>query len=191
MQEGIDELLDRALAGDKTAENKLFSNLNARFLSITQHRICNPQKDGDEITRDAEDIVQETLEILYRNFKQVKFSAGFLQYAFGILRNKIGDYFRKKEREEVMKRPIEAGELVNGEQPEDIIDADELRELIIKVLTKTNFESQRIIYALMEGYSAGGMIGILGKIPRGTLDNKIYRIRKELKKLLLKERYYE
>jgi RNA polymerase sigma factor (sigma-70 family) len=191
MQEGISELLNRALTGDKTAENKLFSSLSARFLLIAQHRIGNPQKDSDEITRNAEDIVQETLEILFRDYKQVEFSAGFLQYAFGILRNKIGDYFRKKEREEVMNIPLEAGRFVNSEQLENVIDANELREFIIKSLVKLNFESQRIIYALMEGYSAGGMIGILGKIPRGTLDNKIYRVRKELKKLLLKEGYYE
>ena len=189
MQDNIKELLDLAISGDKSAANKLFSNLHARFLSIAQHRICNPQIDVNEIERNAEDIVQETLEIVFRNYKQVEYSAGFLQYAFGVLRNKIGDYFRKKEREETMKITSDVDEFADYEKLENTIDAIELRELIMGSLIKLSFDSQRIVLALMEGYTSGGIIGLLGNIPRGTLDSKIYRVRKELKKILRKGGY--
>jgi hypothetical protein len=47
----------------------------------------------------------------------------------------------------------------------------------------------------MEGYTAGGTTGsiikLLGNIPRGTLDSKLHRIRKKLKRILLKGGYDE
>ena len=183
------ELINSALSGDKLAENKLFTNLHARFLSVAQHRIWNPQKDSSEINRNAEDIVQETLEVIFKNYKQVKFSAGFLQYAFGVLRNKIGDYFRKQRKEDTVKIPLDGNDFSDDENLDNNIYASELRESILSSISKLGLESQKIILALMEGYTAGGMIGMLGNLPRGTLDSKLFRVRRQLKNLLKKGGY--
>ena len=195
MNNDIQGLFNSAIAGDKAAENKLFSDLHARFLSIAQHRICNPQIAADETKKNAEDIVQETLEIVFKNYKQIEYKSGFVQYAFGVLRNKVGDYFRKKERQEAMKVSYTEDEFADEENLTNNIEANELREFIISSLFKFSFESQRIVLTLLEGYTTSGTTGaiikLLGNIPRGTLDSKLHRIRKKLKKILIKRGYDE
>jgi DNA-directed RNA polymerase specialized sigma24 family protein len=86
----LDQLYDRCLQGDVRAEADLFQQLNVRFLSIAKRRI---QKDH------AEDVVQDTLKIVFDKYRQKQPEAGILVWSLTVLRNVIGNFYQAKERE--------------------------------------------------------------------------------------------
>jgi hypothetical protein len=76
------------------------------FAAVAKRRIRN------EV--DAEEIVQEALATVLEKSAAQEYEKSFLQWAFGVLRNKIGNYYQKRDR-----RIAHEGEL----------DADEMRTL--------------------------------------------------------------
>jgi RNA polymerase sigma factor (sigma-70 family) len=81
----INRLLHRAAGGDEDARNKLFQYLFVRFKIIAKRRIG---------TRDAEDIAQETCLTVLQKYQQETFTKSFEQWAYGVLKMKIGNYLQ-------------------------------------------------------------------------------------------------
>ena len=76
---------------------------------------------------DAEEVVQRTLQALIESSGRVRLETTPLQYAIGILRNKVRDYYRalrKPAMEELHEN------LRVSESPEDYVSMEELREAI-------------------------------------------------------------
>ena len=86
----INELHQEAVTGDKTAENRLFQYLSERFEQFAHHRIWNAE--------DAEDIAQEALALIAREYKSIGFQASFAAWAYKVLDNKILGYIKKKKQ---------------------------------------------------------------------------------------------
>lgn len=230
-QKGIQELLEVASGGDKAAENRLFSCLCARFLPVVRRRIWRPGTHPIELTKDADDIVQNALEAIRRNYERLESRSKFLPWAFIVLRNKIRDYMREIRRAEQrldsedgtnIAQPgnekdvaaleddiridrgrrratvgrVSVDELPDDRLPDDHIDVQILIDAIKKAAAKLGAESQRIILALLEGYSCGGggiagVIRLFDDVSRRTIDSKIHRCRKRLQAILKKEGYLD
>ncbi len=86
----LDTLSERSLAGDPRAESALFESLRVRFLPIAKRRV---QVDH------AEDLVQDTLKIVFDRYGERNEGQGILVWGLTVLRNVIGNYYQAKDRE--------------------------------------------------------------------------------------------
>ncbi len=86
----LDTLSERSLAGDPKAEAALFKSLRVRFLPIAKRRV---QVDH------AEDLVQDTLKIVFDRYGERNEGQGILVWGLTVLRNVIGNYYQAKTRE--------------------------------------------------------------------------------------------
>jgi RNA polymerase sigma factor (sigma-70 family) len=99
------QLLDKALQGDKASENEILSQLRVRFHYLAKRRI------GEA---DAEDIAQEACITVLEKYHTEMPPAGFEAWAYGVLRKKIGNYLQSRE----VRRRV----TVSGRQPDDVLD---------------------------------------------------------------------
>ncbi|PKK83178.1 MAG: hypothetical protein CVT49_09705 [candidate division Zixibacteria bacterium HGW-Zixibacteria-1] len=81
----LNDLVRRALAGDKEAENDIFRFLSVRF------RLFVRQKVGD--VEVADDIAQKACITILEKYKTEKFSVGFEAWAYGVLKMGVKNYF--------------------------------------------------------------------------------------------------
>jgi RNA polymerase sigma factor (sigma-70 family) len=182
---GISDLFSTGGGTVSTSPNpRLFSLLHARFLSVVQQRIWNPTMDPAEIRRDAQDIVQETFLTIAEKYQHMQPKPSFFPWAFGILRNKTGDYFRKRVRERSMQEHLHGLDPPSSEQTTDEVIGRELHQLLVDTLTRLPVDYQTILLALLEGFLTRDILGMFKNIPRGTFDNKLHRLRARLKELL-------
>ena len=82
----INFLYQTARNGDKQAEEQLFSVLAVRFGILANHRIWNEQ--------DAEDVVQNALAVVAREYKGTVISVSFAAWAYKVLDNRMLSYFK-------------------------------------------------------------------------------------------------
>ena len=85
----MEELLSRALKGERKAEEELFRTLRVRFVYLAKRRL------GSEI---AEDVAQEACAIVFEKYRNKDFAAGFEAWAHQVLRNVIGNHLQARER---------------------------------------------------------------------------------------------
>ncbi len=86
----LDTLCSQSLAGDSRAESALFEALRVRFLPIAKRRVH---------TDHAEDLVQETLRIVFDRYRERNDGPGILVWGLTVLRNVIGNYYQSRDRE--------------------------------------------------------------------------------------------
>lgn len=188
------ELWKEARNGDKNSENQLFSNLYARYLKIAKHIIWNEYKIDDEVEKDREEIVSETIIALLDKLRDSNFilDKGLLQYSNVIFRNKVFIYFKNKEKDKLKETiqydcesDIEIPDFDSkGENPE----TDDLLQYIKVVITKLSNDCQKIFLAFLNGYKIKEInMKFFPGTPRATIDNMVWRCRKSLKSELKKE----
>lgn len=186
-QRGIDDLLSAAIGGDKEAENKLFSQLRVRILQLVQYKIWNTQRHAAEIRKDAEDLTDEICLIILQKYKTRTFDHGFMPFVFRTVRNKIGEYFRMREREKMMTR-------VKGDEefPQPFVDPvlpKELDSMISRALKRMGHRCRAIIKALLEGEIKTYIAEQQRTTPIGTIYTQIHRCRQKIAILLRKKGY--
>ncbi len=130
---------------------------------------------------DAEEVVQRTLQALIESSGRVRLETTPLQYAIGILRNKVRDYYRalrKPSMEELDEN------LRVSESPEDYVSMEELREAIRKSVANMSEECRRIFAHLYLGRTVSEIQEKLKAPSIDALKIRISRCRQELRKLL-------
>lgn len=185
---GIDDLLVAAQRGDREAENLLFSQLRARILKLVQHRIWNNQMHASKIRQDAEDLTEEICLKILESYKNMTFQIGFMPWVFRIVWNKIGTYYRERNR----KRRIEGlnieDENLQLEQDsmctEQLIETKELDGLIFQALEKMDVRSRDVIIALLDGKIKSYIAEQQKTTAIGTIYSHIHRCRSQFKNLL-------
>lgn len=157
--------------------------VRAALQKITRHRISN--------ANDAEDIVQDTLMTMVCRNPGEELKKSLLVWCQGILRNKVGNYYRKTRRHANLK------ELHSGIQPEQLPVRDsptpeisasqkELRSIIEAKLAEFPPEIRRVMDLLISGLSAGEIAKLLHPEPYQNVMNRLYRGRKRLARELIK-----
>ena len=84
----IDELFRQARAGDKSAENAFFSILSERFRLFLQRKIAD--------TRDAEDVMQNSLVAIADKYRSLPADCQIAGWAHQVLNFEILRYYRAK-----------------------------------------------------------------------------------------------
>lgn len=95
----MEGLVEKARSGDKAAERQLFAKLLVRFRYLAKLKI------GED---NSEDLAQEACLTVFEKYKEESFTVGFLPWAHGVLKMKIGNYLQKKTR--LADRQQEIGE---------------------------------------------------------------------------------
>jgi len=85
----LEDLVAKARAGDAAAEKELFQKLLVRFQYLAKLKI------GGE---HCEDLAQEACITVFEKYKTETFKVGFLPWAHGVLKMKIGNHLQKKNR---------------------------------------------------------------------------------------------
>ena len=188
-------LLERAQRDEASAVTELFSNLAVTLRPIVQYRLRGWSN------QDHDDILQETLITFARKLKHIESAPQ--HYAAGILRNKIGDALRFRERRSEISWNDDAAEAssvwrhevefaLRQRNPEgDLlgqIDNDELIERIRRAVSKLSLFCQAFFVGILEGQSMVDLWEFFKTaephLERNAFRKRIFACRLKLKALL-------
>jgi RNA polymerase sigma factor (sigma-70 family) len=77
----LNSLFAQARTGDSTAEKRLFEYLSERFRQFARHRIWDPM--------DADEVVQETIMTICREYRSLEITASISAWAYKVLDYRI------------------------------------------------------------------------------------------------------
>jgi RNA polymerase sigma factor (sigma-70 family) len=140
---------------------------------------------------DAEDLVQDTLLTMITRNPGNKLKKGLLVWCQGILRNKVGNYYRKtrrhsslREQNPDMHQENRASSVVAS--PEIIVSTNELQSIIKEKLSEFPSPIRRVMELLVSGLEAGEIASRLSSESYQNVINRLYRGRKRLARELIK-----
>ncbi|MEM9291434.1 MAG: sigma-70 family RNA polymerase sigma factor [Acidobacteriota bacterium] len=175
----LEGLLGRVQSGDLQARQSILVFLQARLLPLAKRRVAEA---------DAEDLLQETLLVFDAELDRITSPEAVLAFAHQVLRNKIGNYYRKRDRRRVHHVDYEA-----APEPSATIDADlevaELERVLVRALARLGEKRPRC-RQIFDGIRAEKEIKEIALqlgIPRARVDDRLYRCRRALKEILRDE----
>jgi len=143
---------------------------------------------------DAEDLVQETLLTMLTKRPGGELEKGLLVWSMGILRKKVGNYYRKTQRlapfgERELLSPQAIREFMETSSPEATVFHQELQEILAESLAQLPAPQRQAIELLISGLNPGEIVRQLHPESYQNVINRIYRGRKKLAKELAKYGY--
>lgn len=141
----INSLYEKINAGDNSAEEQLFSLLTVRFRLLAYHRIWNQ--------RDAEDVVQNALLTVLREYRSTAISVSFAAWAYKVLDNKVLSYIKSKKQTvvDIVEDPPEP-----ASRPGDVASNNLFRIKLldcIRKVRKVNVRYGRAVLLHFQGYT--------------------------------------
>jgi len=143
---------------------------------------------------DAEDLVQDTLVTMAEKCAQIELEKGLLIWGMGILRKKIGNYYRKS------RRYVPLDQLPSAEDPrregrparpgqESLLHHAELRALVHRVLENMAPRERIALELYLEGTPTHEIADLLFPERYQNIVNWLHRGRKKLARELAKHGY--
>ncbi len=139
---------------------------------------------------DAEDLVQETLLTMISKSPETALRKGPLVWGLGILRRKVGNYYRKS------RRYISLNEQNAGEQlflhtlsPEGKLFLKEIETIVNGVLSQLPLSQKRALDLMLAGFNAGEIARLLHPARYQNVINSLHRGRKKLARELARHGY--
>jgi len=161
------------------------------YIRTALHRVASLRILNND---DVEDVVQETLLTMTAKYPQEQLRKGLLVWGMGILRHKIGNYYRQAHRctafdenvalawnHHIWKTPEMS--------PECGAQYFELCFLLDSILAKLQPAEQQALNLYLEGAPSGEIAGALRFQKYQNTINKIHRGRKKLARELVKYGY--
>jgi len=149
---------------------------------LTAQRVDNPE--------DAEDLVQETLLTMIRKAPEIDIEKGMLIWAMGILRKKVGNYYRRAQRFNLLDPQIRhALGGVKMPSPESSLHHAELQEMIDGVLDTFPPSERDPIDLYLAGRQTSEIVSLLHPERYQNVVNRLHRGRKKLARALARRGY--
>ena len=141
----LNVLFQSAGGGDEKAEKRLFEQLSARFRLLARHRIWNGA--------DAEEIAQEALMTVAREYRRVQITASFSAWAHKILDNRVLAYIQSAKRQAGRTEKL-SEETENRGRPMSAEDGVLRRQLLdcFRQVAEPNRRYARILNLHYQGY---------------------------------------
>lgn len=186
-----DTLLSLAKRADSTALNALFSKLWVTLYPVIQYRLIGKRRE------EWEDVLQEVLLVFYMKIDVVQSNP--LQYCMTILRHKVGDRYRKSNRDSakfvklVSDSPsdspvIDIENIASQTSLDQQIEDDENIQFIVMTITELNPFCQTYFVGIIEGRGDKEVRKVLlksePKLDKATLRQRIHRCREALSEKL-------
>ena len=174
----MDQILARALAGDEEAENELFQQLSVRFGVFVRYIL----------RRNEEEIVQEACLTVLKKYRTLGPSDNFQAWAFGVLKNKIGNYFERQKREQKrMRSDSSTHRSVEWADEERIRNLKLTLNRCLEKIDERNPRYGQILVLSYQGFSCADVCQRLGISPNNAYVT-LNRARQMLKACLDKDR---
>ena len=142
----INYLYDLARKGGPADEKQLFQLLSEKLLYFTLHRIWD--------RAEAEEIVQDALLTIYKEYTKIEFTVSFAAWAYKVLNNRVLNYIQtRKRRGMLMKQAIKNNSIP---QPVSPTENPELKRRLLFCLEKigrSNIRFARILNLHFQGFS--------------------------------------
>ncbi len=150
---------------------------------LTAVRIQNPD--------DAEDVVQDTMLTVTTKFPPEELRKGLLVWSMGVLRRKIGNYYRKAQRFSAFEeQTVDVRRSICREQaPDARVQYAELRVLVYRVLRGLPPREKQVLLMLLAGMPACRIAELLSTERYQNIINRLHRGRQKLQRELLKRGY--
>lgn len=145
-----------------------------------------------ESPEDAEDLVQETLLTMTLRRAEIDIRKGLLIWGMGILRNKLGNYYRRARRHDpFMESQVGATKKQSAVIPtqESALHYSELRALIDEIISKFEPHEQQVLQYFISGIPTHEIVQRLRPEKYQNIVNWLYRGRKKLARELSKYGY--
>lgn len=186
------ELVQRTMEGDEEAFGVLVKKYRTKVFNLAY-----------SLTRDrdaADDLAQESFIKAYFALPRFKLKSGFGTWLYRIAMNTVKDYLRKKSRirevafgKEIEHLVIQEDEMERKEKKQQ----EEQNRRLVHEAIQSLPEKYQLILSLrdIQGFSYGEIADILNISP-GTVDSRLHRARKSLRKkiglfLIKKEESHE
>lgn len=170
----INQLHAAAIHGDRSDEDRLFAKLTESFRLLAQHKVWN--------RADAEEIVQVALSTILERYREIEFETSFSAWAYHVLENKLGDYYRAQKRRESRFEQIEIETPGMVNESSDPSLKLRLLDCLRKIGTANN-RYARVLNLRYQGYTAEEICDRL-ELTRNNLYIILSRARASLKKCL-------
>jgi RNA polymerase sigma factor (sigma-70 family) len=153
---------------------------------LTATRITN--------SNDAEDLVQDTLLTMIAKHPGSDLEKGTLAWSLGILRRKLGNYYRKAQRyTSLSEQESHAQQLKHqsrfGFSPELKVFHEELQWIVGEKLAQLPSSQRQAIELLISGLNTGEVVEQLHPERYQNVINRLFRARQKLAKELAKYGY--
>ena len=158
------------------------AEIRAVLKRLTAVRIYN--------SSDAEDLVQETLLTMISKLPETVLEKGPLVWALGILRKKVGNYYRKARRHTALSEQ-DAGTraCMRVVSPDTSLFREELRNIVGEVVDQLPLPQRQALKLMIAGFDAGEIARLLQPERYQNVINSLYRGRKKLARELAKHGY--
>jgi RNA polymerase sigma factor (sigma-70 family) len=163
-------LVERARAGDREAEGRLFEWLDARIVAAAKRRIWDQEA--------ARDVAQETLRTALEKYRSADLSHGFLPWALAVLRNKVGNYLKRRRADAERGDGAGPGADVGAADPD--LESIGLADALEQALRRATVECRRVFRLLIAGFGCEDIRREFGGEPIGTTYSRISRCRERL-----------
>lgn len=140
---------------------------------------------------DVEDLVQDTLLTIVSKPPGNELEKGLLVWSLGILRNKLGNYYRKPNRHVSLSK-IETGlprQQSFSFSPEASASGKELRALVNEKVAEMPPSQREVMELLVSGLDSREIVSQMNTERRQNVINRIHRGRKKLAKELARYGY--
>jgi RNA polymerase sigma factor (sigma-70 family) len=160
--------------------------IRAVLQKLSTIRVLNPT--------DAEDLVQETLLTMLTKYPENELEKGLLIWGMGILRKKVGNYYRKTQRYTCFSEYASGGQpalqgFTGATSPEARFLHEELKSIIQQTLPHLPPLQRQAVELLLAGLNSGEIVKHLQPERYQNVINHIFRGRQRLAKELAKYGY--
>lgn len=168
-------LINKFKAGQMEGFEMLVRKYHNRLINIAHSLTSNAS--------DAEDIAQEAFLKVYHNLKDFRNQAKFSSWLYRITLNTAYDHLRKNKHKNASLDEMDYSRIPDNKNSEDVLAKETLRKALDKI--PFDFRSALILKEI-EGLSYEEIAQAL-KIRLGTVESRIFRARRMLKKLLTRK----
>jgi RNA polymerase sigma factor (sigma-70 family) len=149
---------------------------------LTSIRIMN--------SSDVEDLVQETLLTMISKHPGAELEKGTLVWSMGILRRKLGNYYRKSQRHAPLdEKTPPARQWISAASPEGKLFHEELKGIVDEALTQIPPYQRQALELMIAGLNAKEIAEELHPVRYQNVINRLHRGRKKLAEALAKYGY--
>jgi RNA polymerase sigma-70 factor (ECF subfamily) len=140
----INTLYISAIKGNPKDEEKLFQELSVRFRHFLYQKI---RDEGD-----AEEILQEAMMKISKEYKSIEFSISFSAWAYNVLKNQIRNYRRSKQHKiNCVELQEDDNYAFNNWEPDPLFE-DRLIKCF-REISKYNKDYARVLNLKYQGFS--------------------------------------
>jgi RNA polymerase sigma factor (sigma-70 family) len=138
---------------------------------------------------DVEDLVQDTLLTMVTKPPADQLDKGLLVWSVGILRNKVGNYYRKCNRNksiDILERGVEQPQQRPDLSPESTLSGAELWTIIREKIAEMPPSQRKVMEMLAAGLDSSEIAAELSPERYQNVINRLHRGRKKLAQELLR-----